>query len=259
MAEALDVYGDGARRGRRAGRPPGPAASRSAAALRAAAAQAAGRPRPAGSRLAVVSAADPVDRATGRLVHLPDAPFLVGELDPVDVLRRIVDGPVAGRQRRQLGRAGRARRRDDRAARRLRLPLPRRGPRLRGRQRRRGPPRPRRPGRRDRAPRHHRARGRAMPFTEVFDELGLRQPRINGHRRRPPARRPPPTARRRGGRPPATPSAAAVSGVLAAVVALTDPQVVIVGGGWGGNPVILDTIRTTVAAGPATSPSGPPR
>ena len=37
-------------------------------------------------RLAVVSAADPVDRATGRLVHLPDAPFLLGELDPVDVL-----------------------------------------------------------------------------------------------------------------------------------------------------------------------------
>ena len=30
------------------------------------------------ARLAVVSAADPVDRATGRLVHLPDAPFLVG-------------------------------------------------------------------------------------------------------------------------------------------------------------------------------------
>ena len=30
--------------------------------------------------LAVVSAADPVDRHTGRLVHLPDAPFLVGEL-----------------------------------------------------------------------------------------------------------------------------------------------------------------------------------
>jgi hypothetical protein len=29
-------------------------------------------------RLAVVSAADPVDRATGRLVHLPDSPFLLG-------------------------------------------------------------------------------------------------------------------------------------------------------------------------------------
>lgn len=45
-------------------------------------------------RLAVVSAADPVDRATGRLVHLPDAPFLVGALDPPAVLADAVTGPV---------------------------------------------------------------------------------------------------------------------------------------------------------------------
>ncbi|MEV4347150.1 ROK family protein [Actinoplanes sp. NPDC049596] len=45
-------------------------------------------------RLAVVGAADPVDRATGRLVHLPDAPFLVGELDPVAILAPYVSGPV---------------------------------------------------------------------------------------------------------------------------------------------------------------------
>ena len=45
-------------------------------------------------RLAVVSAADPVDRATGRLVHLPDSPFLLGELSPADVLAGLVDGPV---------------------------------------------------------------------------------------------------------------------------------------------------------------------
>ncbi|MFE1290287.1 ROK family protein [Streptomyces sp. NPDC058751] len=45
-------------------------------------------------RLAVVSAADPVDRATGRLVHLPDAPFLVGALDPPAVLAGTVTGPV---------------------------------------------------------------------------------------------------------------------------------------------------------------------
>jgi predicted NBD/HSP70 family sugar kinase len=45
-------------------------------------------------RAAVVSAADPVDRATGRLVHLPDAPFLVGDLDPVPVLEALVDGPM---------------------------------------------------------------------------------------------------------------------------------------------------------------------
>ncbi len=44
-------------------------------------------------RLAVVSAADPVDRATGRLVHLPDAPFLVGELSPADLLASVFTGP----------------------------------------------------------------------------------------------------------------------------------------------------------------------
>ena len=45
-------------------------------------------------RLAVVSAADPVDRASGRMVHLPDSPFLLGDLDPVDVLAPLVAGPV---------------------------------------------------------------------------------------------------------------------------------------------------------------------
>ncbi|RAS66811.1 putative NBD/HSP70 family sugar kinase [Lentzea atacamensis] len=45
-------------------------------------------------RLAVVSAADPVDRHTGRLVQLPDSPFLVGALDPVEVLRPFLGGPV---------------------------------------------------------------------------------------------------------------------------------------------------------------------
>ncbi len=45
-------------------------------------------------RAAVVSAADPVDRDTGRLVQLPDAPFLVGELDPREVLSGLVEGPV---------------------------------------------------------------------------------------------------------------------------------------------------------------------
>ena len=42
----------------------------------------------------MVSAADPVDRATGRMVHLPDSPFLLGDLDPVAVLAPLVAGPV---------------------------------------------------------------------------------------------------------------------------------------------------------------------
>jgi len=45
-------------------------------------------------RLAVVSAADPVDRVSGRMVHLPDAPFLLGDLDPARILAPRVDGPV---------------------------------------------------------------------------------------------------------------------------------------------------------------------
>jgi predicted NBD/HSP70 family sugar kinase len=46
------------------------------------------------ARLAVVSAADPVDRVTGRMVHLPDSPFLLGDLDPVAVLAPLVAGPI---------------------------------------------------------------------------------------------------------------------------------------------------------------------
>ena len=46
------------------------------------------------TRLAVISAADPVDRRTGRLVRLPDAPFLLGELSPIDALAALVDGPI---------------------------------------------------------------------------------------------------------------------------------------------------------------------
>ncbi|TDC89545.1 ROK family transcriptional regulator [Saccharopolyspora aridisoli] len=45
-------------------------------------------------RCAVISAADPVDRETGRLVRLPEEPFLVGDLDPVAVLAPFVSGDV---------------------------------------------------------------------------------------------------------------------------------------------------------------------
>ncbi|GAA2555645.1 ROK family transcriptional regulator [Winogradskya consettensis] len=46
------------------------------------------------ARLAVVSAADPVNRHTGRIMRLPDAPFLLGDLDPVAVLTPHVTGPI---------------------------------------------------------------------------------------------------------------------------------------------------------------------
>lgn len=46
------------------------------------------------ARVAAVSAADPVDKATGELVHLPDAPFLLGAMSPAAPLAPLIDGPV---------------------------------------------------------------------------------------------------------------------------------------------------------------------
>jgi predicted NBD/HSP70 family sugar kinase len=40
-----------------------------------------------------ISAADPVDQQTGRLVELPDSPFLTGELAPAEVLADLVEHP----------------------------------------------------------------------------------------------------------------------------------------------------------------------
>ena len=92
VAEAVDVYGEVvARSHAEVSRAPG--APRVARTLKRVAGEVAGR---CGGpvRLAVVSAADPVDRETGRLVELPDAPFLVGALDPPAALAALVDGPV---------------------------------------------------------------------------------------------------------------------------------------------------------------------
>ena len=93
MAELLDAHGDVISTATADGRRARHGRRRSSTALTAAArtAQTDVSRRP---RLAVVSAADPVDRATGRLVHLPDSPFLLGELSPTDVLAGLVDGPV---------------------------------------------------------------------------------------------------------------------------------------------------------------------
>ncbi len=52
-------------------------------------------------RAMTLAVADPVDRRTGRVVELPDSPFLVGELDPVALLdgvvpvRPVVDNDVS--------------------------------------------------------------------------------------------------------------------------------------------------------------------
>ncbi|RJK94736.1 ROK family transcriptional regulator [Vallicoccus soli] len=209
-----------------------------------------GEGAPGPLRLAVVSAADPVERASGRLVHLPDAPFLVGELSPADVLAPLVDGPVLVDN--DVNWAARAERAAD--------PEPlddfvylyldeglgcavvsdgdvRRGHRgLAGEVAHLvtwGP------------------HGQAVAFTEVFAALGLRQ---------------------HGSTAIAvdrvlelldegvTSSAArdvlvrGVCGVLAAVVALTDPAVVILGGTWGSHPLLIEEVRSRFQRSPRSVP-----
>ena len=201
-------------------------------------------------RLAVVSAADPVDRTSGRLVHLPDAPFLVGEVFPVEVLGPMVDGPVlvdndvnwAARAERDaagpladfcylylgegLGCAvvsdGEVRRGHVGIAGEI-AHVVTRGP-----------------------------RDRAMCFTDVFAALGLRQgdttavdtaavvQLLDGS-----------SARAKGVR---TALGRAVSGVLAAAVALTDPELVVLGGPWGAHPAMLEAVRAEFGAQPRHVP-----
>jgi len=205
-------------------------------------------------RVGVVSAADPVDRRSGRLVHLPDAPFLVGELSPAEVLGSSVDGPVLVDN--DVNWEARA----ERAA------LP--------------------PGELTDFAYLHLGEGmgcavvsdgevrrgftgiagevahlvtvgpggRAMLLTEVFGELGLRQAgttaidvaallaAFDGG-----------TA---GGPVPAA-VGTALSGVLAALVAVSDPEVVILGGEWGSHPAVIDTVRAQFRLAPRHVPVRP--
>ncbi|SCL49984.1 ROK family transcriptional regulator [Micromonospora chersina] len=236
-AECVDVYADTvARAARPIDRPAQPRQVSSA--LRAAAAEAgaaAGQP----ARLAVVGAVDPVDRATGRLVHLPDAPFLVGELDPVAVLAPHVEGPVVVDN--DVNWAALAER-DSVGAEQLRdfaylylgdglgCAIVNDGQVRRGRTGLTGEIAhvvTAGPG------------GRAVRFIELFEELGLR---LNG------------STAIDTGRLLASSAATqetigtAVSGVVAAVIALADPQEVVVGGSWG--PALIDSIRAATALMP---------
>jgi predicted NBD/HSP70 family sugar kinase len=250
VAECVDAYGDTvSRAGRALARPARP--DDVAAALRAAAAEAR---HGAGltPRLVVVSAADPVDRHSGQLIHLPDAPFLLGELDPIAILAPHAHGPVtvdndvnwAARAERDhagadilddfaylflgegLGCAiisdGEVRRGHGGLAGEI-AHLVTAGP-----------------------------QGQAIRFIEVFGELALRQAHstaIDVDRLLATAAGPDPgaaTTRRALGQ--------AVSGVLAAVTALADPELIVIGGSWGSHPVILDTISTATARLPRHAP-----
>jgi predicted NBD/HSP70 family sugar kinase len=195
-------------------------------------------------RLAVVSAADPVQRRTGRLVQLPYAPFLVGALTPADALLDVVTGPVvvdndvnwAARAERRAGEddlddfvylylgAG------------LGCAVVGDGEVLRGHDGFAGeigdvvtcgPD------------------GHACPFIEVFARLGLRQPgstAIDVAALLARAEAPDPST--------VSAIAQAVAGVLAAAVAFADPAVVVLGGPWGTQPSVVRAISDQAAALP---------
>ncbi|MFC3505576.1 ROK family transcriptional regulator [Micromonospora krabiensis] len=236
-AERVDAYGQVlARAERTVSRPARP--TDVATALRAALADL-GPAAPGTPRLAVVSAADPVHRSTGRLIHLPDAPFLVGELDPVGILTPHVTGPVvvdndvnwAAQAERAHGAAegldhfaylhlgeglgcaivtdGEVRRGHHGIAGEI-AHLVTTGP-----------------------------AGEAIPFIEVFGRLGLRRDASTAID----------VARLLAAATPPGPVrdavVAAVDGVLAAIVALGDPELVVVGGSWG--PALVEAIRTASA------------
>jgi predicted NBD/HSP70 family sugar kinase len=250
VAECVDAYGDTVSRAERLiTRPARP--DDVAAALRSAAGDAR---HGAGltPRLAVVSAADPVDRHTGRLIQLPDAPFLLGELDPIEVLAPHVAGPVTVDN--DVNWAARAERHNAGAAtlddfaylylsEGLGCAIVSDGE-VRGGHAglageiahlvTAGP------------------HGQATRFIDVFGELGLRQTdstAIDVDRLLVSATgssSQAATTRRALGQ--------AISGVLAALVALADPQLIIIGGSWGSHPLILDTISTATAHLPRHTP-----
>src|SRR3954465_16002183 len=238
VAEAVDVHGEViAREVEAVWRPAHP--DDVARALRAVAERA----RRGGSgpaRLAVVSAADPVDRGSGRLVHLPNAPFLVGELSPVEVLAPLIAGPVtvdndgngAARAERAAGDPGQL---EDFAylylGEGLGCAVVADGEVRRG------------AGGLAGAGAHLLTRGPGGPavtFTEVFAELQLRRPSSTA------IDVPALLSAVDTGGDPATGVLAtladAVCGVLAAAVAWPDPQFVVVGGTWGTCPAVLQAV-----------------
>ncbi|MGW6442045.1 ROK family protein [Lentzea sp. NPDC055074] len=193
-------------------------------------------------RLCTVSAADPVDRHTGRLVHLPDSPFLVGELDPVEVLRPLVGEPVvvdndvnwaAQAEHAALGVADFAYLYLGEG---LGCALVSDGSVRRG---------------------HSGLAGEishlvtvgpsgATPFIEVFGELGLRQHGTTAID----------VARLLVSDEVHDVVATAIGGVVTALVTLADPAVVVVGGPWG--PALLPAIHRACARLPRQVPVAAP-
>jgi predicted NBD/HSP70 family sugar kinase len=206
----------------------------------------------AGIRLAAVSAADPVDRATGRLVQLPDTPFLVGDLDATAILGELVNGPVMVDN--DVNWAALAERSDDKSSAMDNFVYIYLGEGLGAAVVSDGEVR-----------RGHAGMsgeiahlvttgtsGRAVPFTEVFRELGVRHAGstaidVDGLLAAVTATGP-------AGRKALDTVASAICGVLAAAVALTDPGVIVLGGSWGGQPTVLDAVGAAFARHPRHVP-----
>jgi predicted NBD/HSP70 family sugar kinase len=238
MAEAVDVYGDVVARSEAAvSRAPG--AGHVARTLKRVAGEVAER---SGGRvrLAVVSAADPVDRETGRLVELPDAPFLVGALDAPAVLAEHVDGPVtvdndvnwAARAEHglrdfvyvYLGEGVGAAVVSDGEVRRGHAGLAGEiahvltvGP-----------------------------GGEAMRLTDVFAALGLRRAGSTAIDV--------PALLRAADRDDIAALGRAIAGLLSAAIALADPAVVLLGGPWGRHPNVLAAVARAFAQAPRHVP-----
>jgi predicted NBD/HSP70 family sugar kinase len=208
---------------------------------------------PTPTRLAVISAADPVDRSSGRLVHLPDAPFLLGDLSPVEALASLTDGPI--KVDNDVNWAARAERRDGQNAWPDDFAYLHLGEGLGcavvsdGEVRlghggiageiahvlTRGPD------------------GRATYFTDVFAGLDLRHPGSTAIDSDALVR----AVEGDGADRLRADLAAAVGGVLAAVVAIADPELIVIGGTWGTHPAVIEGIRGEFARHPRHVPIRP--
>lgn len=200
---------------------------------------------------AVVSAADPVDRHTGRLVQLPDAPFLVGDLDPVAIVGPHVAGEVVvdndvNWAARAEGRRGAASCVDDFVylylGEGLGCAVVSDGEVRRGHGGLAGEiAHVVVPG----------VGGQSVPFTEVFAQLGLRRPRSTAVDVQKVLRGMDDASNGDGVR---TALAGAVGAVLLAAISFSDPRVLVLGGPWGVSAPFVQALRERSAAWPRPVP-----